>query len=266
MTEHAPDRVWSSIDIPKTIAGALAAVCAAVIGSFLGVAGTLVGAAVASIIGSVGTEIYQRSLHKGAKRLQTLAAPAFVKAPAAVGTPAVAAASEADSPSHAVPQKPQRQIRWGRVAMVAGALFVLAMGTITLTEWISGKSVASTLGNSTRAKSTFGGLFDPGSSIRPTPKPSPTPTAPASESPTTAPTTQATTDAPTTTTEPNAEPTTAPTAPAEDQTAPADNPGGQDVAPGPNAPGLDNTGQDSTDLGSTGQGSTGQGSTGQSTP
>ena len=35
MTEHAPDRLWSGIDIPKTIAGALAAVCAAVIGSFL---------------------------------------------------------------------------------------------------------------------------------------------------------------------------------------------------------------------------------------
>src|SRR3954453_5102399 len=151
MTEQAPDRLWSGIDMTKTIAAALAAVCAAVVGSFLGVAGTLVGAAVASIVGSVGTEIYQRSLNKGAKKLQTLAAPTFVKAPAAVGTPPVAAASEEDSPSHTVPEKPPRQIRWGRIAMVAGALFVLAMGTITVAEVITGKSVASTLGNSTGA-------------------------------------------------------------------------------------------------------------------
>jgi hypothetical protein len=235
MSEQAPDRVWSGIDIPKTIAGALAAVCAAVIGSFLGVAGTLVGAAVASIIGSVGTEVYQRSLHKGAKRLQTLAVPAFVKAPAAVGTPAVAAASEEDSPSHTVPEKPQRQIRWGRVAMIAGALFVLAMGTLTVTELILGKSVASTVGNGTGAKTTFGGLLNPGSSsdTKPTPAPSPTPTTAATEDPATQPTTQASPDAPTTTTEPTTQPTTAPTTAAPAQTAPADTSGGgQNVVPG----------------------------------
>jgi hypothetical protein len=234
MSEHAPDRVWSGIDIPKTIAGALAAVCAAVIGSFLGVAGTLVGAAVASIIGSVGTEIYQRSLHKGAKKLHTLAAPAFVKAPAAIGTPAVAAASEKDSPSHTVPERPRRQIRWGRVAMIAGALFVLAMGTLTVTELILGKSVASTVGNGTGAKTTFGGLLNPGSSSdtkpTPTPTPSPTPSTAATEDPATQPTTP---ESPTTTTEPTTQPTTAPTTAAPAQTAPADTSGGgQNVVPG----------------------------------
>src|SRR4051794_28077138 len=122
MSEHTPDRVWSGIDIPKTVAAALAAVCAAVVGSYLGVAGTLVGAAVASVVGSVGTEIYQRWFSKGAKKLQTLA-PAFVTAPAAVGTPAVAAATEEDSPSHTVPEAERRKIRWGRVALIAGVLF-----------------------------------------------------------------------------------------------------------------------------------------------
>ena len=38
MSEQASDRIWSGIDIPKTIAGTLAAVSAAVVGSFLGVA------------------------------------------------------------------------------------------------------------------------------------------------------------------------------------------------------------------------------------
>jgi hypothetical protein len=233
MTERAPDRVWSGIDIPKTIAGALAAVCAAVIGSFLGVAGTLIGAAVASVIGSVGTEIYQRSLHKGAQKLQGLAVPAFVKVPAAIGTPAVRAASKEDSPSHTVPEKSQRQIRWGRVAMVAGALFVLAMGTLTVTELILGKSVASTVGNSTGARTTFGGLLNPGSSTDTKPAPSPTPSTAATEDPATQPTVQSSPDAPTPTPEPTTQPTTAPTTAAPAQTAPADTSGGgQNVVPG----------------------------------
>jgi len=217
MSEQAPDRIWSGIDIPKTIAGTLAAISAAVVGSFLGVAGTLIGAAVASIIGSVGTEIYDRSLRKGRKKLETLA-PAFVKAPAAIGTPAVAAATEEDSPSHTVPEGARRQIRWGHVAAIAGALFVLAIGSLTAFELLTGKSVASTVGNSTGAKTTLGGVLDGGGNPTPTPTPAPSAT-PTDTAPTTAPTTQPTTEAPTgTTTAPTTQPTTtAPTAGAPDQ-------------------------------------------------
>jgi len=221
MTERAPDRIWSGINIPKTIAGALAAVCAAVVGSYLGVAGTLIGAAVASVVGTVGTEIYERSLNKGREKLQTLA-PAFVKTPAAVGTPPVAAATEDESPSHTVAPKPQ--IRWKRIALVAGAMFVLAMGSLTVFELITNKSVASIVGNDTKARSTVGGLLNPGTgSTTPTPSPSPSATATATESnaPAVAPTTmQATTPAPATTTTPATRPTTAPTTVATTTDAP----------------------------------------------
>jgi hypothetical protein len=222
MTEHAPDRLWSGIDIPKTIAGALAAVCAAVIGSFLGVAGTLIGAAVASVIGSVGTEIYHRSIQKGTKKLHNTLAPTFVKAPAAVGTPEVAAATEDDSPSHLVPPEPGR-IRWGRVAVIAGALFVLAMGSLTVAEIVTGKSAASTVGNTSSTGTTVGSVFRGGGSSTRTPTPAPSqstseeqgtpsedqtsepteapattePTAPATEPTTVAPTTQAPQSTPT---------------------------------------------------------------------
>jgi hypothetical protein len=212
MAEHAPDRIWSGINIPKTIAGALAAVCAAVVGSFLGVAGTLIGAAVASIIGSVGTEIYERSIKKGGQKLQTLA-PAFIKAPAAVGTPPVAAATEEDSPSHLVPPRPQ--IRWKRVALLAAAVFVVTMGTVTVVELFTGKSLASSVGNNTKAPSTWDGLLHRGTGhATPTPRPSssrsvtPTNTAPA-VAPTT---TRPTTEAPAQTTKPSTAPiTVAPT-------------------------------------------------------
>ena len=46
------------------MSGALAAATAAILGSFLGVAGTIGGAAVASIISTVGASLYQRSLER----------------------------------------------------------------------------------------------------------------------------------------------------------------------------------------------------------
>ena len=165
MTEHAPDRIWSGIEISKVAAGTLAAVSAAVIGSFLGVAGTLIGAAIASVIGSVGTEVYQRSIHKGAKKLQTLA-PTFVKAPAAVGTPGVAAATEEDAPSHTVApdevteKREQAQsgsgLRWKPILLGAVVVFVIAMGAIFAVEAIAGRSLASISGNDDSGRSTIG--------------------------------------------------------------------------------------------------------------
>jgi hypothetical protein len=225
MAEQAPDRVWS-VNIPKTIAGALAAVCAAVVGSYLGVAGTLIGAAVASIIGTVGTEVYERSITRGGKKLQTLAAPVFIKAPAAVGTPPVAAATEEDSPSHTVP--PKQQINWRRVSLVAAAAFVLAMGSLTVVELLAHRSVASMVGNGTKAGSTVGGLLDPGTgSSTPTPTPSTSPSVSPTETtaPGVAPTTTApASPAPAATTTPTTAPTTEPTTVAPTTDAPPNNP------------------------------------------
>ena len=237
MSERTPDRIWSGIEVTKIIAGTLAAVTAAVIGSFLGVAGTLAGAAVASVVGSLGTELYQRSLHRGAKRLGAIA-PTFVKVPAAVGTPAVAAATEEEKPSHTVP--PSREIRWGRIGVAASALFVLAIGSLTVFELIAHETVASAVGVSSSGKTTVSSVFGDDSAKQPavtpstesTPKPSgepttePTgePTAPAAE-PTDEPTTDPTTDAPA---EPTTEPTADPPAPADQQEQEQQN---KDVAP-----------------------------------
>jgi hypothetical protein len=226
MSEQAPDRLWSGIDIPKTVAGVLAAISAAVVGSFLGVAGTLVGAAVASVISSVGTELYQRSIHRSAKKLQTIA-PTFIKVPAAVGTPSVAAATEADSPSHTVPERPKRNIRWGRIAMIAGALFVLTMGTLTAVELISKRSVASWTGHGNGSTTTFGGVVTGGNDEPTKTPPSPIGSAPASQAPDAEPTTDATTQpatdattGPTPAVEPTADAPTQPDEPTDGQQQP----------------------------------------------
>src|SRR5688572_25151788 len=137
MTDHAQPRFWSGIDIPKTLAGTLAAVSAAVCGSFLGIAGTLIGAAVVSLISSIGTELYHRSIDRGTKKLQA----ALIAAPAAAGTPEVTAAHEPPSGDN----KPPRRIRWKRVGLVAAALFVLGLGTLTTVELLAGRSAADAL-------------------------------------------------------------------------------------------------------------------------
>jgi hypothetical protein len=228
MTEHAPDRLWSGIQISKIVAGTLAAVSAAVIGSFLGVAGTLAGAAIASIVGSVGTEIYQRSLDRGAKKLQTLA-PTFVKAPAAVGTPEVAAATEEDSPSHTVPEelkqdtpedgaleRPKRQVRWGRVALAAAALFVFAMIPLTFVEMASGRTIANLVGSS-QATGTSLGTAVTGAEEKPATTPSEAPSETPADEESADPSTEGQPSEPTeapTSTEPTADPTA--TTPATD--------------------------------------------------
>jgi cytoskeletal protein RodZ len=235
--QAAPDRIWSGIEFSKVIAGTLAAVTAAVIGSFLGVAGTLIGAAVASVVGSIGTEIYQRSLHRGAKRLSEIA-PTFVKMPAAVGTPPVAAATEEESPSHTVPVKPRKPFRWGHAALAAVVLFALTMGAISLFEAFTDKPLSATVKNQTATGSTLFGnnsseeekkkapatevSSKPDTSEAPQPGESTKPDDTSSAEPTTGTTTEPTTD-------PTADPTEAP-----QQTPPADTQQqDQDVAPAP---------------------------------
>lgn len=245
--QAAPAKIFGGINIPKVLAGALAAVTVAVLGSFLGVAGTLAGAAIASVVGSVGTEIYERSLKHGAKKLQTVVAPTFVKAPAAMGTPEVAAAHEEDSPSHTVAesQTRQRQIRWGRVAAAAIGVFVIAMGAITAFEFISGETVAGAVGATSNTSGTtlFGGSTSKSSDKTPATSPSSTPTDQPTTGSSADPQVQATTPSPQASTPADNGATTAPTTDAPTQT----------TDPG--------TGADSGDGSDSGTG-TGNGSTG----
>jgi hypothetical protein len=158
MTEHAPDRLWSGIQISKVIAGTLAAVTAAVLGSFLGVAGTLAGAALASVVGSVGTEIFNNSLKRSTKHLQAVA-PTFVKAPAAIGTPEVAAAAEEDNPAHTTPVVPRKPIRWKPVTLGAVAIFIVAMGAIFAVEAVAGESISTMTTGHDSGRNTISSVF-----------------------------------------------------------------------------------------------------------
>jgi hypothetical protein len=217
MTEHPPERIWSDIDIPKTVAGVLAALSAAVIGSFLGVAGTLVGAAIASVVGSVGTELYNRFIHRGSQKIKsTFVAPAA----AAVGTPPVANPQPEGATLYGTPKRyRERDVRWTRVVAVAASLFLLAVALLTVFELATHKSIADAVGNSSGRSTTIGSVLtgnerrqappehhvtpapsdspsETPSTTEPTPDNEPTTEAPPSQAPTTEPPTGQPTEPP----------------------------------------------------------------------
>jgi len=233
MTEHAPSKPLG-IDVSKTIAGVLAAISAAVVGSFLGVAGTLVGAAVASIVGSVGTELYQRGIGKSSEKIKST----FVTAPAAVGTPEVAAAAD-EVPSEPEPSGDRPvKVRWGRISMVAAGVFLLAMLSLTAFELITGKTAADAVtnqpGSGTTVSNVLTGRGD--GTTTPAPSQSASPSAtPDDEAPATTPATTDPTATPTDTDTVNPTPaggnTDATTAPTDTETT--EPPADQDQTQGP---------------------------------
>src|SRR5512132_18999 len=62
------------LDLTKLIASAVGAVLAAIVLSKFGVAGTLMGAALGSMVSTVGTELNQHYISKSSRRLQELRA------------------------------------------------------------------------------------------------------------------------------------------------------------------------------------------------
>jgi hypothetical protein len=227
MAEPAP-KVWSTIDVVKIGAGSLAAVSAAVAASSFGVAGTLGGAALASVIGSVGTELYTHSLHRGYKRLRTLR-PGMLGVPvpdsvvAAPGAPDAAATTphpvngvDPDQPTVALPTTRfpaagqtaagqtaaghtaaghtaadgGRAPRWKRVLAVCAVIFVLAMLIITAIELAAGRSLAGLFGDRNAGTTTIGTTV--GDKPRRTPAvPAPLPSGEVTSTPTTTQPTQA---------------------------------------------------------------------------
>jgi hypothetical protein len=131
--------------IPKLLAGALAAVTAAVVASFFGVGETLLGAALGSVLVALGEALYTRSLTSA----HTLAQRSLLRR---VGT---GPAASKDSASTTQPPP----LRWRRVAAAAVAAFGLAVGAITGLEAIAQRPLASLVGSRPRqAASTSVGV------------------------------------------------------------------------------------------------------------
>jgi hypothetical protein len=171
--------------VPKLLAGALAAVTAAVVASFFGAEGTLIGAALGSILVAPAEALYTRSLASA----HTLTRRSLLRR---VGQ---GAGEDAASKAHPGP------IRWRRVAVAAVAAFGIAVGVITGTEAVAQQPLASLVGSQPRqAASTSVGVVVAGADRS---------ASPATRAPGTS-TTLPSGSVPTTTAAPVAAPTTAP--------------------------------------------------------
>lgn len=181
-TSPADTKRKTDLNVAHVAAAALAAVTAAVIGSELGAAGTLIGAAGASVVTTVGTAIYQTSLERSRQRVRSLAQRA---------KPSATAQHDAE-PSHR--SRRSVALRWGAVIVGSLGAFLLAMAVITGFEWADGRAIGgsgkgTTIGHVINDQPAAPKPATPNGPGAPTSAtPTPTPTETSTETPTETPT------------------------------------------------------------------------------
>ena len=187
MSEEKPT---VDVNVVQVVASALAAVSSAVLLSTVGVAGTIVGAAVGSVIATVGGAVYSYSLQASRDRV---AAAAQLAASARIrrsgqdrqDTRQLPAEEQLERPTEEDGRTPWRQtlagLPWKRVAVVTAGVFVAAMAVIVSFELVAGKPL-SAVTHGTTGESSRTSIPGLGSSAKPTQTPTDEPTG--SESPT----------------------------------------------------------------------------------
>jgi hypothetical protein len=126
----------------QVIAGALAAITAAMLGSKLGVAGTVLGAGIASVVSTVGAALYLHSLRRTTEGIR-----------ARVGGEPEESPEPSSEPDE--PERPTRRPGWPALAAGGVLAFVLGMVAITGLEWVRGEQLSggpgTTIGGIARA-------------------------------------------------------------------------------------------------------------------
>ena len=229
----------------QLIASGLAATTATFAASYLGVAGTVVGAALASVVTGIATAIYSQSLRRTRARVREVVPVARLTPRGRIVPiePAGGAAPTDDQQRAPTHDELSRRIAagstgsrdnsrlpdsraWRRVALASIAVFVAVLAVVTGVEIVAGRPLSDVVrGDSGRGTSFFGDDQAPAST--PTPSP-PTITRTVTPSVTvvtptvtqTAPTVTQT-QTPTVTQTPTATPSTSPSGPAADIPAPS---------------------------------------------
>jgi hypothetical protein len=138
------------LSLVQVLASASAAVTATVAASYLGVAGTVVGAAVASVLTVVGNAIYLTSLHRTRDRVLGLVPAQLARR-----------------------QLPWRRLPWRPVVLGTVALFVLIGGVVTVVEAAAGRPLTDIVRNQPGSGTSFLG-DQSGGGASPPAGPSPT--------------------------------------------------------------------------------------------
>jgi hypothetical protein len=167
----------------QVVGSALAAMSGAVSASWLGTTGTLIGAAVGSVIATVGASIYTHSLRRTGQVVKRTAVVVRQGAPftGAVPRPDPGMASDAPVRDPNAPEAGDettepldrdetsersgrfsrlfsggRDLPWVKVSLASLAVLVAALGGITAVEAITGKPISSLLGGDDSDGTTVG--------------------------------------------------------------------------------------------------------------
>ncbi|MFE2873213.1 hypothetical protein [Embleya sp. NPDC059259] len=196
-TENERRRI--DVNAVQVVGSALAAISSAFLLSTLGVAGTVIGAALASVVATVGSAVYVHLFRRTGEQLRdvraTLSPPheggpspdpgAVPDRPVGVadrrpatdetmllpvggyewvgpGADAPGGASRADDAEHAAPSEGpgERRVWLARSLVGAVLVFVVAMGVVTLAETAIGRSFASLFGHGDAGGSTISRIVE----------------------------------------------------------------------------------------------------------
>jgi hypothetical protein len=172
------DRV--ELSAAQVAASSLAAVSAAVLCSYFGVAGTVIGTAAASIVATVGSSLYSYSLRRTRARLRRLH-----QAGAAAPPVTAVLATAKEQGRRLIPKLP-----WKIVALGTANVFVFSIGVVTGIEGLVGEPLSAAYGggHSQHTCSLCEHRRKPKPAKTPTPSPSRTTTPTTTATPTPTPT------------------------------------------------------------------------------
>jgi hypothetical protein len=139
------------LSVPKLLGAALAAVSGAVVASLFGIEGTLIGAALVSLLVAPAEALYAHSLasaHRVARR--SLVRRVGEQAGASQEGTSQEGTSQEGTGQEGTGQADPKPIRWQRVAVAAVAAFGIAVVAITGVEAVANQPLASLVGSRPR--------------------------------------------------------------------------------------------------------------------
>jgi hypothetical protein len=158
-------------------ATALAAITATVAASYLGVAGTVIGAAVASVVSAIGTAVYSHSLRSTQARVREVVPARAVRRPEPPGLHPSAPLTRADSDASECKPRSRERGRWHGVAIGSLALFVTVLTVVTGFEAVTGRPLSDLVrGDTGSGTSVFGTSTNNAAVEQPVPAPTVTKT------------------------------------------------------------------------------------------
>jgi hypothetical protein len=155
--QRPPRRKPFDLSATQIAGTGLAATTATIAASFLGVAGTVIGAALASVLTAIGSAVYTQSLRRTHERVRDAVPGARRKSRATASEPRVEATQDTAPVFPAAPPVPMDARIWRRIALASIVVFVAVLAAVTAVELIAGRPLSDVVrGDSGQGTSLFG--------------------------------------------------------------------------------------------------------------